>query len=67
MARLTEMVADGMPDLDNVYPQVVKPEGNRVAQAIIAKVFEPAPAKWRALGEISRKRVARCATEYAAV
>ncbi len=53
MARLTEMVADALPELDNVYPQVVKPEGNRVAQAIIAKVFEPAPAKWRALGEIA--------------
>ena len=52
MARLTEMVADGEPALDNVYPQAVKPEGNRVAQEIIAKVFEPAAANWRALGVI---------------
>jgi hydrogenase expression/formation protein HypD len=46
------MVADGKPGLDNVYPQVVKPEGNQIAQKIIDQVFEAAPAKWRALGEI---------------
>jgi hydrogenase expression/formation protein HypD len=52
MVRLTEMAADNKPDLDNVYPQVVKDQGNLVAQGIIEKVFEAAPAKWRALGEI---------------
>jgi hydrogenase expression/formation protein HypD len=69
MARLTEMVADGLPGLDNVYPQVVKPEGNRVAQAIIEKVFEPVPAKWRALGEIpgSGLRVRDSYAEFDAV
>ncbi len=52
IARLTEMVATGRPELDNVYRQVVKPEGNPLARRIIANVFEPAPANWRALGVI---------------
>lgn len=53
IARLTEMVANGRPELDNVYPQVVRPEGNPLARQIIASVFEPAPAQWRALGKIA--------------
>ena len=52
ITRLTEMVADGEPGLENVYPQAVKPEGNIVARRIIEQVFEPAPANWRALGVI---------------
>ena len=52
LARLTEMVVAGKPDVDNVYPQVVKPQGNLVAQQIIAQVFQPAAANWRALGVI---------------
>ncbi len=52
LARLTEMCADGRPGLDNVYPQVVKPQGNQIAQRMIDEVFEPAAATWRALGAI---------------
>ena len=52
IARLTEMVAASRPELDNVYPQVVKPEGNPLARRIIASVFESASANWRALGNI---------------
>jgi len=65
IARLVEMVADGKPELDNVYPQVVKPEGNRRAQAIIGEVFEPAPATWRALGTVPGSGLA-IRNEYAA-
>ena len=50
--RLTEMITAGTPQVDNVYPQVVKPEGNPLARQLIAQVFTPAPARWRALGEI---------------
>jgi hydrogenase expression/formation protein HypD len=53
ITRLVEMIAAGKPGLDNVYPQVVKPRGNRAAQAIIEKVFMPAPGSWRALGTIA--------------
>ena len=52
IARLTEIVAAGKPELDNVYPQVVKCDGNPLARRIIASVFEPASANWRALGVI---------------
>jgi hydrogenase expression/formation protein HypD len=34
------------------YRRVVKPEGNRKAQALLAEVFEPCTAQWRGIGEI---------------
>ncbi len=69
ITRLTEMCAEGKPQLDNVYPQVVKPEGNTVAQETIRKVFEPAPANWRALGIIpgSGLRIREAYSEFDAV
>lgn len=52
LARLTEMVADNRPALENLYSQAVTEEGNRAAQAIIDKVFVPADWRWRGLGEL---------------
>jgi len=52
LTRLTEQVRDGQVLLENMYPQAVTSEGNRVAQELIARVFEPATVAWRALGEI---------------
>jgi len=50
LARLTELVRDGTPMLENWYPQAVTAEGNRKAQEIIDRVFEPVDAQWRGLG-----------------
>jgi hydrogenase expression/formation protein HypD len=36
--------------LENLYPQAVTPEGNRVAQQMLAEMFEPVDAHWRGLG-----------------
>jgi len=52
IARLCEMARDGTPELDNSYPVAVKPGGNPHAQALLARVFEPCDATWRALGTI---------------
>ena len=38
--------------VDNQYARVVRPEGNPVAQARIAKYLEPVDASWRGLGVI---------------
>lgn len=40
------------PQVVNAYRRGVTAEGNRVAQALLAEVFEPAPASWRGLGEL---------------
>jgi len=50
LARLTELVRDGTPRLENWYPQAVSAEGNRKAQEVIERVFEPIDARWRGLG-----------------
>lgn len=35
---------------ENLYPQVVRPEGNPVARALLDRVFAPGDSAWRALG-----------------
>jgi len=52
LTRLTEQVRDGQVLLENMYPQAVTSDGNRVAQDLMARVFEPATVAWRALGDI---------------
>lgn len=36
----------------NLYPRVVRPDGNPQARALIERVFEPVDAAWRGLGVI---------------
>jgi len=52
LARLTEMVADAEPGLENQYLQAVRKEGNLAAQGLIDQVFEPADWAWRGLGKL---------------
>ncbi len=52
LARLTEMVADGTPRLENYYSQAVTDQGNHAAQTIIERVFTPTRWRWRGLGEL---------------
>ncbi len=37
---------------ENLYPEVVTPEGNQAAQELIRRVFIPGSSAWRALGEM---------------
>jgi hydrogenase expression/formation protein HypD len=52
LARLTELVADDRAELENLYPQAVTLNGNRVALMLVEHVFEPTNVRWRAMGEI---------------
>ncbi len=54
VARLTELVAEGKPALENWYPQAVTAEGNKLAWNLIEKVLEPADVSWRGVGAIPR-------------
>lgn len=42
----------GKGRLLNLYPAVVRPEGNPVAQALVERYFAPATAVWRGMGAV---------------
>jgi hydrogenase expression/formation protein HypD len=58
LARLTELGSEGRAELENLYPQAVTSEGNRLAWELIGQVFEPADVAWRALGVIEKSGLA---------
>ncbi|MEE9492010.1 MAG: hydrogenase formation protein HypD [Gammaproteobacteria bacterium] len=41
------------PFLDNCYPQLVKPGGNRTAQKVLQQTMDVSAANWRGVGTIS--------------
>jgi len=45
-------VEGGCSRVDNGYPRVVKPDGNRVALEMMDKVFETSDSEWRGIGRI---------------
>ena len=49
---LVNQIEDGRADIDIQYRRVVHEEGNRIALAKIAEVFETNEAEWRGLGSI---------------
>jgi hydrogenase expression/formation protein HypD len=52
ITRLIRQVAAGHAKVENAYGVAVTEAGNAHALRMIEKVFEPAPAVWRAMGEI---------------
>ncbi|MBQ9685577.1 MAG: hydrogenase formation protein HypD [Oscillospiraceae bacterium] len=50
--RLTRQIAEKSPRLENEYRRAVSPEGNRLAQNILRRCFEPRADLWRGLGQI---------------
>lgn len=52
IVKLVQDIKAGTPQISNLYRQVVRPEGNTVAQTLIKEVFEPYDAEWRGLGII---------------
>jgi len=52
VCELVEQLAAGRPRIANLYSRVVTPEGNKSAQELMARYFEPADTRWRGLGEI---------------
>ena len=55
---LAEQVAAGEARIENEYSRVVRPEGNRIAQQVIAEVFEPVDSEWRGIGTIPQSGLA---------
>ncbi len=50
---LVEQVEKGQSRVEIAYKRGVKPEGNPMALKLMERVFEPAPARWRGMGEIA--------------
>ena len=49
---LAKQTVAGEARVETQYRRVVKPEGNRKAQQLLEKVFEPGDARWRGIGDI---------------
>ena len=49
---LLKQIKHGAPRLQNAYTRAVAPEGNRLAQQVLAACFSPRTERWRGLGEI---------------
>jgi hydrogenase expression/formation protein HypD len=49
-----EQLESGKAEVQNQYSRSVRREGNRDAQALMHRVFEVIPRKWRGVGEIPR-------------
>ncbi|MFH1086693.1 MAG: hydrogenase formation protein HypD, partial [Chloroflexota bacterium] len=49
---LAQAAAEGVPAVANPYARSATPDGNRVAQALMAEVFRVDVAAWRGLGRI---------------
>ena len=49
LVRLVELVRDRRPEVVNMYPRCVTPEGNRNAQDQLWKVFELGGGHWRGI------------------
>lgn len=43
---------EGRAEVENQYPRVVHRDGNRAAQDLVGKVFEPCDRKWRGVGSL---------------
>ncbi len=50
--QLVHAVRDGHHGVFNLYPGVVRQEGNQKALALLGTVFEPGPSAWRGIGVI---------------
>jgi hydrogenase expression/formation protein HypD len=52
LLRLLELVRDGTPRVENMYPRCVTKEGNRRALEQLWEVFQPANGCWRGIAEV---------------
>ena len=52
LLRLVELVKDGRPRVDNMFPRCVTREGNLVAQEQLWRVFRPVGGRWRGIAHV---------------
>lgn len=50
--EMIRQLENGKADVVNMYPRIVKAEGNPAAQRMINQVFQPVDRSWRGIGEI---------------
>ncbi|QRN83661.1 hydrogenase formation protein HypD [Chloroflexota bacterium] len=50
--QTVKMLEEGRVAVENAYSRVVTYEGNKIAQAMLAKVFKPVDRNWRGIGTI---------------
>jgi hydrogenase expression/formation protein HypD len=62
LAMLVNQQESRMPAVEIQYTRAVTPEGNRKAQALMQKVFEPRDDWWRGLGVLSESGLGVCKT-----
>jgi hydrogenase expression/formation protein HypD len=54
LAEICRQLSENKPQVKSMYPAVVTPQGNVIAQNIISEIFEPADGFWRGLGRIPK-------------
>jgi hydrogenase expression/formation protein HypD len=52
LVRLVEIIADGVPRVDNMFPRCVNRHGNRPAQELLWRAFEPQGGRWRGIAHV---------------
>lgn len=53
VAMLVEQVESGRCEVEVAYRRGVRPRGNEEALKLMRRVFQPAPASWRGVGEVA--------------
>ncbi|MBQ6273735.1 MAG: hydrogenase formation protein HypD [Oscillospiraceae bacterium] len=51
---LLKQIKEGRPRVENEYTRAVSPDGNALAQSILARAFAPRTDLWRGLGQIEK-------------
>jgi hydrogenase expression/formation protein HypD len=52
LLKLVELIRDGAPRVENMYPRCVTPEGNRNAQRQLWRVFRTTGGRWRGIAHV---------------
>ena len=52
LVRLVEIIGEGTPRVENMYPRCVTREGNLRAQQELWKVFRPVGGRWRGIAHV---------------
>ncbi|HET9703162.1 MAG TPA: hydrogenase formation protein HypD [Vicinamibacterales bacterium] len=52
LVKLVELVRDGTPAVENMFPRCVTREGNRRAQDQLWRVFRPIGGRWRGIAHV---------------
>jgi hydrogenase expression/formation protein HypD len=52
LVKLVELVRDGTPRVENMFPRCVTPEGNKNAQEALWRVFRTVGGNWRGIAHV---------------